>query len=447
MIRLNLTNQPGIQFVDESEKFDVEGLMPDTISEEQKESPAEKSAEKPKTASVSNIDEIPEMPLEPELSDKQAIPEVDDDLFKMAEANLDLIEQAEEEEAGIGKKVKEASLPEEKKEKRRRRHPLLRYAVLVTAIVLVFIVLWFYKNGQLNRQSVEVTTRETAQVVTDKVEEVSQSTGQRVREYSDRLSDASDQVSGLKEQVSAEAGNAARQMSSELTSARQQVSSRLSDVRTSQRTVQQPYGASELHAATIRQIQIGQDKLAIAASVLSQFPKSANLQYLRIKNDKLSFIVSVSSETTAEQIRNYFSGLQRFQEPEVFFVERNDKNLANPVEIMAIIRFRTLISDDTKGYKYLTDRQLSQFVWQAALKSAVKMDPLKISNQDFTKVRNAELTGSGGSVNVIDLLRELALQRHNMTTAVLSVKTDGKHPLEDSILEYNLNTIIYPGNI
>jgi hypothetical protein len=166
-----------------------------------------------------------------------------------------------------------------------------------------------------------------------------------------------------------------------------------------------------------------------------------------VKNDKLSFILYVSSESVAEEIKNYFMSQSRFLPPDVFFIERTERIIGNPVEIMAIIRFKTMGSDDTKGYKYLTDRQLSQYIWQASLKSNVQMSPLKISSSDITRVRDAEITGNGWTANVITMLRELAVQRHNMSAAILSIKSDINRPIGESVLDFDLNSVIYPGNM
>ncbi|MFH2027142.1 MAG: hypothetical protein ABIK30_15215, partial [bacterium] len=119
----------------------------------------------------------------------------------------------------------------------------------------------------------------------------------------------------------------------------------------------------------------------------------------------------------------------------------------NPVEIMAIVRFQSMSSNDTKGYKYLTDRQLSQYVWQASLKSSVRMNPLKISSNDIATVRDAEIIGNGITANVVAMMRELAVQRHNMSTSILSIRSDTSRPINESILDFDLNSVIYPGNM
>jgi len=459
MIRLNLTNQPGLQLVDESEQFDLEGLEPDEVAEEQEEqeesdqSVSAINVEPPAaSASVPDLNDIPDMPLQPQLPGDVADIQIDDDLFKLAEANLDLIEQAEEEETGQARTVKEAPEPEEKPEKKHKNHPIFRYGILVGAIVILFVILWLYKNGQLTKEKVrEVATdasESVVEIVSEQADDIIRKTDDLSEIYYDKAAEAASQIPGATRQLSSNVSDVTRQMSSGMSDARQQIASSIPEVQPSRnRPVKRIHGASNIPMSLIQHVQVGQNKLFLAADVLAQFPTDSRLQYLRVKNDKLSFILYVSSEYAAEQIKNYFISQSRFQPPEIFFVEQSDKIAGNPVEIMAIIRFQAIGSDDTQGYKYLTDRQLSQYVWQASLKSSVHMNPLKISSSDITTVRNAEIVGNGMVANVIVMMHELAVQRHNMSTSILSIKTDTNHPISESILDFNLNSVIYPGNM
>ncbi|MBU0710967.1 hypothetical protein KJ762_05610 [bacterium] len=455
MIRLNLTNQPGLQFVDESEKFDLEGLEPDEVVEEQEgdiQADSDDGATAPVTsASVPNIKDIPDMPMKPRLARDVDEFQIDDDLFKLAEANLDLIEQAEEEEFGTSRKSKAAPEPEEKPEKKRNKHPLFRYGFLVGAIIVLFIVLWLYKNGQLSREKVREVALDASETVAEKVSEkatdVIRTADDLSEIYSDRAAEVASQIPGATRQLSSDVSEVTRQMSSGMSDARAQIASRIPEVQTSSRSVNRVYGSSDISTNLIQRVQVGQNKLNIAADVLAQFPTDSRLLYLRVKNDRLSFILYVSSEYVAEQVKNYFISQSRFLSPEVFFIERSNTITGNPVEIMAIVRFQSMSSNDTKGYKYLTDRQLSQYVWQASLKSSVRMNPLKISNNDITTVRDAEIIGNGITANVITMMRELAAQRHNMSTSMLSIRSNTSRPISESILDFDLNSVIYPGNM
>lgn len=427
MIRLNLTNQPGLQVVDQAEEFDLEGLILEEYVEETGvggEKPESEQKAREKDAAVPDLNNIPDMPLEPSLSEEKEIPEIDEDLFKMAEANLDLIEQAEEEEAGSRAKVKKVPEVAEKAGKKRKKFPLFRYGIIVGGLLVLIVLFWLYSNGKLTRDQVSEVTREVTESVSEKASETV-----------DNIPDAT-------RQLRTDVGEATRKITAEISTSREQLSTGLS--RSSADVTS--YGPSNLSENVIQMVQRGQFKLNLAADVLEQMPGDARIRYLRIKGDKLSFIVYVRSEPAAEQLRGYFTDQSRFFPPEVFFIERTTKYSDNPVEVMAIIRFRVVGSDDQKGYHYLTDRQLSQYSWQAALISDVQMNPLKILGRDIDSVRNAELAGTDKTSSIIDLLRELAVQRHNMAVDILSLKSDTAVFINEGLLAYNLSSVIYPGN-
>lgn len=424
MLRLNLTNKPGLQDEEELAKIDLEGLTPERPPEEQLE-----GLETPEPLDAPAV--LPEVPLPPPIEEEKPIQPIDEDLVKLAEANLDLIEQAEQEEFAPKHPSPPPDELEEKPAKVKQHHPLLRYGLLAAVIVVIIGVLWAYRNGLLTKENV----RETAQIATEIVSET----------VSEQATDLMEMTEGIPDELSEKAREAAR-IVPEATS---QISSHVSDVVQSARSVQRVrvFGPSEIPIDYIQHVQFGHDRLQVAAEVLTQFPAASNLQYLRVKNDKVSFILYVKNEYEAEQIKNYFIGGNRFQSPEVFFIERTGKLADNPVEIMTIVRFYTFASQDSKGYKYFSDRQLSQYVWQAGVQSRVNMNPLQIFNRDVSVVRNAQIIGNGSTANVIQLLNELSSIRDNMGIGVISITSTVYQPLAQTQLDYKLNTIIYPDNM
>lgn len=428
MIRLNMTNQPGLQVVDEAEIFDLEGLILKKSAEETASGEPESGGTKQapdESIKVPDIEDIPDMPLEPSLPKESDDQGIDEDLFKLAEANLDLIEQAEEEEAGSKAKVKKAPEPPVKDKKRPKKFSVLHYGIIVGGLLVLLLLFWLYSNGKLTHDKVTEVTRDVTETVTEKATQTTE-----------RIPDAT-------RQLTSEVKDVTEKISSEVSTSREQVAARLS--RSAADTY--PYGQSDLSDDVIQAVQRGQSKLALVADVLAQFPADARILYLRLKDDKLSFILYVRSHQVAEQIRGYFTGQSRFLSPEVFFTENTGKYPENPVEVMAIIRFQVRGFDDRRGYKYLTDRQLSQYVWQAAVESGVRMNPLKISSRDVSSVRNAEIVGNGKIADIIALLQELAVQRHNLEVALVSLKSDAAVSVSHGIMDYHLSSVIYPGNM
>jgi cytoskeletal protein RodZ len=481
MLRLNLTNKPGLQRIEDADEVDLEGLTPDSqVEEESLESAVPTAAKQPESTeqpaeiptepeSVPPVPEIPDIsdesqPVEefitPPTRGESPVPEIDEDLFKMAEANLDLIEQAEEEETPTAKKAKVVA--EKQAAKKKKKHPLIRQAILVGALILLIFVLWMYENGTLSRENMRRTAQKAAervsQEVSDQADEVARmadNISTQYREQADEIvrkgTDTSQETAEFyQDETESEwtqppdrSAQAVEQV--EGYSAPLAATGEISSRRTSPAQRVQP--SSNLPEQVIQRVQVGQNKLLVAAAVLDQFPAGSKLQYLRVKNDKISFILYVRDEQEAERIKNYFITQRRYSPPEVFFVDRNGKVADNPVEIMAIVEFAALSLEDSRGYQYLTDRQLSQYIWQAGLQSRVHMDPLKISNSDVAAVRNGEIAGNGNTSNVIHLLNELAVLRNNMAMTILSIQSDTDQPLGHTTLDYSLNSFIYPGNM
>jgi len=452
MLRLNLTNKPGLQDEAELAKIDLEGLTPERPPEEQLEgSEALESPDKPDTPDTPAVP--PEVPLPPPIEEEIPIQPIDEDLFKLAEANLDLIEKAEQEEFAPKHPSPPLDELEEKPAKVKRHHPLLQYGLLAVVIVIIIGVLWAYRYGMLSKENI----RETAQIATEIVSETVSEQAADLMEMTEgipgelsekavevmRTTDLMEMTEGISDELSEKAVEAMR-IVPEATS---QISSRVSDVVQSARSVRRVFGPSEIPTEYIQRVQFGHDRLQVAAEVLTQFPAASNMQYLRVKNNKVSFILYVKNEYEAEQIKNYFISEKRFQSPEVFFIERTGKIADNPIEIMTIVRFYTFDSQDSKGYKYFSDRRLSQYVWQAGVKSRVNMNPLQISNRDVSVVRDAQIAGNGSTANVIQLLNELSSIRDNMGIGVISITSTLYQPLAQTQLDYKLNTIIYPNNM
>jgi len=422
MLRLNLTNKPGLQDEKELAKIDLEGLTPGRPPEKQLE--VSETLETPDTPAVQ-----PEVLLPPPIEEEKPIQPIDEDLFKLAEANLDLIEQAEQEEFAPKQPSSPPDEPEVKPVKVKQHYPFLRYGLFAAVIVVIIGGLWAYRNGLLTKEKV----KETIQVATETVSET----------VSEQATDLVKMTEGIPDELGEKAGEAMRIVPE----APGQISSRVSDVVQSARSARRVFGPSEIPIEYIQHVQFGHDRLQVAAEVLTQFPVASNLQYLRVKNDKVSFILYVKNEYEAEQIKNYFIGGNRFQTPEVFFIERTGKIADNPVEIMTIVRFNTLAPQDSKGYKYFSDRQLSQYIWQAGIQSKVNMDPLQISNRDVSIIRSAQIVGNGSTANVIQLLNELSSIRDNMGIGVISITSTLYQPLARTLLDYKLSTFIYPNNI
>lgn len=399
MIRLNLTNAPGLQEEEILTQFDLEGLIPEQPVQEATETPAVEGVE---TA------QPPTVPPPP------PAPDIDADIFKLAEANLDLIEQAEKEEFGAIDQEQAKKLEKGEVVRRKSIRPGLRYTFYLVLVAAIIYGIWAFRQGLFSKADLKSTA---------------QSLGQTIREEVDL-------VDNLAEKEELPIAEAVQPSVIQPVPEREAIQS-----------TERLYGVSQISDDFILRVYQGQQRLRTCADVLAGFPATAQLQYIRIKNDKISFILFVADEAQAQQIKSSFLNTDRFFPPEVYFVERSNKVASNPVEIMAIVKFRILQCEDKRGYKHFSDLHLSQHVWQAGLNSKVGLDPLQISNRDPLVTRQASITGIGAAGNVVQFLSELATIRDNMEVNIISITNTFNKNILETQLNYHLDTILYPANI
>ncbi len=407
MIRLNLTNIPGLQEEEISPQFDLEGLV--------LEQPVQEAAETPAAEEVEVVKPRPsETP--------PAVPEVDEDLFKLAEANLDLIEQAEKEEFGPIEKEQAEKLEKGEAVRRRSIRPVLRYTFYLILVAAIVYGVWAYRQGMFSKKDIKQVASRTEQTITDEADKIL-----------DKTVDIVDDLAEKEESLVSEAV--------------QQPTARLPAGQMIIQPTERYYGASQINDDFIYRVYQGQQRLQVCTDVLASFPSNSQLQYIRVKDDKVSFILYVANEAQAQQIKSSILSNNRFLPPEVYFVERSNKFANNPVEIMAIVKFGIPPCEDQKGYKYFNDLQLSQHIWQAGLNSSVSMEPLQISSRDNAVARQAGLTGTGSTNNVVQFLSELGTIRDNMEVSVISITNTFNKNILETQLNYNLNTILYPAKL
>jgi len=407
MIRLNLTNITGLQEEEISPQFDLEGLV--------LEQPAQEAAETPAAEKVKAVKPRPaETP--------PAVPEVDEDLFKLAEANLDLIEQAEKEEFGSIDKEQAERIEKGEAVRRRGVRPVLRYAFYLILVAAIVYGVWAYRQGMFSKKEIKQVASRTEQTITEEADKIL-----------DKTVDIADDLAEKEEALVSEA---VQSPAAQPPVGREPI-----------RPTERYYGASQISDDFIYRIYQGQQRLQVCADVLASFPSNSQPQYIRVKDDKISFILYVANEAQAQQVKSSILSNDRFLPPEVYFVERSNKVADNPVEIMAIVKFGIPPCEDQKGYKYFNDLKLSQYIWQAGLNSSVSMEPLQISSRDNAVVRQAGLTGTGSTNNVIQFLNELSTIRDNLEVSVISITNTLNKNILETQLNYNLNTILYPAKL
>jgi hypothetical protein len=160
MIRLNLTNIPGLQEEEIAPQFDLEGLVLEQPVQEAAEAPAAEEVEAVKPRSSETPPAAPE------------VPEVDEDLFKLAEANLDLIEQAEKEEFGPIDEEQAKKLEKGEAVKQRSIRPVLRYTFYLILVAAIVYGVWAYRQGMFSKKEIKQVASRTEQTITDEADKI-----------------------------------------------------------------------------------------------------------------------------------------------------------------------------------------------------------------------------------------------------------------------------------
>lgn len=410
MIRLNLTNIPGLQAEGGAAEIDFEGLEPATI-----EKPPESPTETPPET----------VPAEPEVTEETPS-EIDEDIFKMAEDNLDLLEQAEKEEFAP-KHVSEES-EEERVEGRPVRVKGKRNVIIMLLVVAVLIIIgggfWAYRAGLFTKGEVTETARAAKDRVSQTVTERSDEFRQRAGKVSE---DVSRKAADLKERIPETAEPRAQRIPE-----------------APLRTAPPRSGPGEVTPADVRRILSGNLQTEAAAELMERFPPSAKLQYFKLSNGKISFLLYTENERLAQEIRAHLSGGPQFREPEVFFIDRNNRYADNPVEIMAIIPLRSFAGEVEQGIQYFNDQQISQITWGAAKRANVSIRPVRISSRDVYTERNGEISGQSQVHDLANYLHKLATYRSNMSVSGIYINNTICKKIYESALAFRLDLNIYP---
>jgi len=333
---------------------------------------------------------------------------IDADLFKLAEQNLDLIEQAEKEEFVPKHKPKP---PKKEKEegptiKIKRRIPLLRLFYLLLAIIVIGGGFWVYKSKFYKKVGIKVPTKSEVKKVTEKVQE----------KVTEQLPDVVDKAKGIGQSV----------------------------VTSSQEAVKQVAIANEISDQNITQILNGKNVLDIGLKLLQSFPQNARLQYLRVKSNKVSFILYLPTRNEGLTLKNSLINNSRFLSPDVFYIERDKSNLNAPYQVMAIIKYRDTILRSIKGFVFKIDNELAQIIGNYGQNSNVSLTPFKVFKEQNYLPRKAQFSGKGSARNCISFLKKIKDMNMNIGIESVYIYDNSNRKLESTILAFTIDTNIFP---
>ncbi len=332
---------------------------------------------------------------------------IDKSVFELAEQNLDLIEQAKKEEFV----PKHPSLPP-KKEKEggqviiKRRRTVLKFFYLLLALIVIVGGFWVYKSKFYKKIGIKIPSRSEVTKVAEKIPE---------------------KVTGKIPEVVGEVKKIGE-----------------SDIASSKETMQQAVVASEISEQYITQILIGKNVLDVSLKLFQSFPQNARLQYLRVKSNKLSFILYLPTRDEGYAFKNNIVNNSRFLSPDVFYIERDESNLNAPYQIMTILRYKDTISRSSSGFGFKLDNELAQIIGTIGQSSNVFLTPLKIFKAQNNLPRKAQFSGKGSIKNCIRFYKKIIDMNVNMGIECVYVDDNSNQKLEDTQLNFRIDAEIFP---
>jgi hypothetical protein len=406
MIKINLATKPGLK--DEDVRKAISGSTNDIFAV----APSEEMTIPAGDAAINETQ--PEQQIE--------IPSLDNDMFASVEANLDRLEQTEAEEFV----PRHVSLPPEKRKeeekneglaKRPWHHRLLRaLTYLILGMVIVGGGYWAYNRFLKPAPEVTAVNQDYNNTKLNEgvIEQVAPQSAPTPAEIS-----PTENIQPIY-QTSPEAGASSGQLVPPMT------------VQPSQ--VEDVYLAQILNSSAYCQT---------LSQVLDLFPTTYRLQYLKMKNDKISCLIYVGSEEEAQRIKYGVQNLAGISNLEVFYFERTAGIAAPNVQIMAILKLRS-DSSIARSIYFQNDVGLAQVLWAIGKPNNLSMQPLSINEPPSAKPRLAEIRGYGSIKSISNLLRELANTNLNLSFEQISLNPGNDGTRNAGVLDFSINSVIYP---
>ena len=401
MIRLNLATKPGLQRPEKKGAENVAELItPQTTAPAQPAPPGEA------------------------ISSTQEMPKIDDELFAAVEKNLEMLEQAEEEEF-IPRHISVAQTPEEKAEEEKKeqqietllKRPTRRKIFTALRYIIILAVLGgggyfgYWKFFNVPAPKIVIPSEMEEPVPT---------------------SPPSDSIpTGLVPEQSFVSSESAPPVAEQPQAVPQVIS--------------QPT-TSQIDDNYARQIMMSENALLQVVQVLTNLPRGIRLQYLKCKDQKISFIIYVNTNDEAVRLKSALTAVPGQLSPEIFYIEQVATPAPN-IQVMAIFKIRPPDITQVKRYQYLNDIQLTQTLWSAGRRSQINQNPLLISDADVLKIRRGELSGNGTLTACTNLLRSYAQNSVNYGIDQVMFQAPDNLPPGELALNFTFSGIIYPQKI
>lgn len=412
MIKINLATKPGLQ--DETGGKTVAGSPNEIFAV----IPPATEAPEPVITQIGT-----------EVQDDQpvAMPALDDDMFASIEANLEMMEQAEAEEFV----PRHISLPPEKLEEEEKEEKIEELTKkpgrrrLKNALIYGLTVIIIGGGGYWAYLKYFKTPTPTSSAQTD-FEKPEVATGQ------------AESVPAQPVQTPAEV----QPVETVQPIYQSEINATPSTTQPVPSTITQPQ-MSQVEEVYVSQILNGATRCQTLAQVVGSIPINHRLQYLKLKTDKISFLVYVGSEEEAQRLKASIQNLPAILSTEVFYIERMPGVAAPAVQIMAILKLRNNPSA-MRSIRFQNDIALSQVLWSAGKRNGLNMQPLSIAEPPANKPRLAEFRGNCTATGIANLLQDLSAIDLNLSIEQVSLSPGSNVTGNSTTIDFVINSVIFP---
>lgn len=200
----------------------------------------------------------------------------------------------------------------------------------------------------------------------------------------------------------------------------------------------------EITAENINTILIGKNILFLTKVIFENFDPGLILDYLRINQEKVSFIVYYSSDDRANFLqKNLKSSIPNLKN-DLFYVEKSNLYKQNPFQVMGFFNLNQGSYVIEERYIHYDDEKMAKHLGFWAAQEGIELNPVKIFTKDTTKIRKVEITGKGNATAIIGFIEKLLDENINLAIKNIHFKNKQKIKFDDLLINLKIEARIYP---
>ncbi len=187
----------------------------------------------------------------------------------------------------------------------------------------------------------------------------------------------------------------------------------------------------------------GISRCQVLLQLISVLPDNSRIQFLKLDKDVVNFLIFVDTENEAQQVKDEVQKLPGIGSIQAFYIEHVADTPSPAVQMMAILNLKTE-SAVARNIRFYDDVSLSQVLWAIGKRQNLKLQPLNIAEPPAPKPRLAEIRGNGSLNSIINLLSELSNFDLNLSVEKIAINLSADSAVDTGILDFSINSVIYP---